>query len=138
VPSPPICAHVFQTSDVLLHLSPQIVLNLHVRELGGKVQDGRVLQTADLRPRVDVEPSHDALRNLGADAEEALEGTLRDLDLRCNHGASSYLDERRLGEVEAVKKHLYSQHTSLIPYLHTYHDASHLAQCFAGVGDLQA
>jgi len=31
VPSAPVCAHILQSLYVLLHLSPQVVLNLHFR-----------------------------------------------------------------------------------------------------------
>jgi hypothetical protein len=77
VPPSSVCAHVFQPHYTLLHLSPQIVLNLHVRHFGREVHDGRVLQCAEFCPGMNVESGHEALRDLGPDAEERLEGVLR-------------------------------------------------------------
>lgn len=77
VPSPPICTHILQSSYVVLHFSSQVVLNLHVRKFGGQVQDGRILQRADLRPGMDVKSRHDALRHFRTDAIEGFEGALR-------------------------------------------------------------
>lgn len=76
MPPSPICSHVFQPLYVILHLSPQVILNLHGRELRGELQDRAVLKSADLGPRMDVESRHDALRHFGADAVEGFEGAL--------------------------------------------------------------
>lgn len=91
MPSSTICAHIPQSPNIVLHLPPQIVLNLHVRQLGRQIHDCCIFQTADFRPRVDVEFRHDALRDRGPDAEEGFEGPL---------------DERRFREAEAVDEHL--------------------------------
>jgi hypothetical protein len=77
VPSSPVCAHVFQPHYTLLHLSPQIVFNLHIRHFGREVHDGRVLQRAEFCPGMDVISGHEAPRDLGPDAEERLERVLR-------------------------------------------------------------
>lgn len=61
VSSSPVRAHIPQSHDVVLDLSPQIVLNLHARKLRRKVLARAFLQAADLRPRLDVKACHDAL-----------------------------------------------------------------------------
>jgi hypothetical protein len=86
-----ICAYVPQPPNIILHLPPQIILNLHVRQLRRQIHDCRILQTADFCPRMDIEFCHDALRDRRSDAEERLEGSLY---------------ERRFREAEAVDEHL--------------------------------
>jgi hypothetical protein len=55
-----------------------------------------------------MEARHDALRHLGADAEESLEGALRNrLDLSTTDGNSVYLHERPFGEVDVRDKRLH-------------------------------
>lgn len=61
MPPSSVCAHIPQPSYIVLHLSPQIVFDFHVREFLGQFQNRRVLQRSDLLPRVDVEFRHDLL-----------------------------------------------------------------------------
>lgn len=75
--STPVCTHILQSPDIFLHFSPQIVLDLHVCEVGGELEDSRGLEGSDFGPRVDVVAGHDALAHLGADAVEGLERALR-------------------------------------------------------------
>jgi hypothetical protein len=77
MPPSSVCAHILQPPYTVLHLSPQIVFNLHIRHFGREIHDGRVLQRAKFRPGVDMEFGHEALRDFGTDAEEGFEGALR-------------------------------------------------------------
>ena len=76
MPPPPVRSHILQSPNVFLNLSPQVVLDLHVRQFGGQVEYLSVLQGANFRPWKDVEAGHDTLRDFGADAIEGFEGAL--------------------------------------------------------------
>jgi hypothetical protein len=73
----PIGAHILQSPYILLHLSSQVVLDLHIRQFCRELHDRRILQAPDFRPRMDVKLRHQALRDLWPDTEETLEGALR-------------------------------------------------------------
>jgi len=76
MPPSPISSHVLEPSNVLLHLSPQVILNSHSRELSGEFEDRAILETTDPSPGVNMESRHDLLRHFGADAIEGFEGAL--------------------------------------------------------------
>lgn len=76
VPSASIRAHIPQPGDILPHLALQLILDAQGRELGVEVEDLLGGQIAQLARRMDVEPGHDPLRELGPDAVEVLQGCL--------------------------------------------------------------
>lgn len=76
MPPPPIRTHIPQPPDIILHLPPQVILDCHIRQLGGEVEDLFVGEAADTGGVVDVEFGHQALGVLGADAVEGPEGAL--------------------------------------------------------------
>jgi hypothetical protein len=116
VPPSAVCAHILQPHYTLLNLPPQIVFDLHVRHFGRQVHDGRVLQRAQLRPGMDVEFRHEALRDLGPDAEERLERALRG-SVRLAVASCAWAVVRTFTSVASVKlKPLRNTLHTLAPY----------------------
>jgi len=64
---------LLQALDVIQNLSAQIILNLHVGEDGGQVENLLVGQLTDAAGRVDVEAGQEARGGVVADSEEGLE-----------------------------------------------------------------
>lgn len=54
VPPPPVRPHIPQPRYVLPQFSPQVVFNLHARELGRDVEHGLLVEGAQARGGVDV------------------------------------------------------------------------------------
>lgn len=67
---------LLQTLDIIQDLSSQVILNLHIRQHGGQVEDLLVGELADAAGRVDVEAGQEAGGGVVANAEEGLEGFL--------------------------------------------------------------
>lgn len=67
---------LLQALDVIQDLSSQVILNLHIRQHGGQVEDLLVGELADAAGRVDVEAGQEAGGGVVADSEESLEGFL--------------------------------------------------------------
>lgn len=74
--SPAVSTRLLQTLDIIEDLSPEIVLDFHVGEGGGDVEDLLVGELADFAGWVDVEAGEEAGRGVVADAEEGFEGFL--------------------------------------------------------------
>lgn len=73
---PPIRAHIPQPRNILPQFPPQIVFDLHTRELGGQVEHGLRVEGAQARGGVDVQAGEQVPGHLGSDAVEVLEGFL--------------------------------------------------------------
>lgn len=73
---PPIRAHIPQPDYILPQLPPQVVFNLHTRELGVDVDDGLRVERAQTRRRVDVQAREQVPGYLASDAVEGLERSL--------------------------------------------------------------
>ena len=82
VASSSVCSHVFKALDVVLQFPPQVVLDCEGLEFGGEVVDCAVAQDAQLGGVVNRQTSHEALRDLRADAVKALEGALDEARFR--------------------------------------------------------
>lgn len=73
--SPPtITPHIPQSPNVLPHLPPQIILNLHRGQLGRELEDFRGGKGGEARGGVDEEFGEDGGGGGGAEAVEGLEG----------------------------------------------------------------
>ncbi len=70
---PPIRANIPQPRNVLPQFPPQVVLDLHTRELGGDVEDGLGVEGAQARGGVDVQAGEQVPGHLRSDAVEVLE-----------------------------------------------------------------
>jgi hypothetical protein len=70
MPYTAITPYVPQPLDVVQHLSPLVVLNLHAGEVGCQIQELLVLELADLGALVYVVFGHDLGGDDGANAEE--------------------------------------------------------------------
>lgn len=82
--SPPIRAHIPNSFDIVAHLSPCIILNLHACEFGGQVEEFLTVEGADLSHGLDVVAGHDLGGDMWPDAVEGLESFLFDVVLgRC-------------------------------------------------------
>lgn len=73
MPPPPIRPHIPQAPDILPQLPPQIVLDLHARQLGRDVEHGLRVERAQARGRVDVQAREYVAGYLWSDAVEVLE-----------------------------------------------------------------
>lgn len=71
-----VSSSLLQALDIIQHLSSQVILDLHIRQHGGQVEDLLVRQLADAAGRVDVEAGQEAGGGMVADSEESLEGFL--------------------------------------------------------------
>ena len=93
MPYPAITPDIPQSLDIVQHLPPLVVLDLHARQLGRQLQQLLVGQLADLGPLVDVVFGHDLGGDDGADAEEGGEA------VRDEFGVGEVLgeDDGRLG-----------------------------------------
>lgn len=67
---------LLQTLDIIQDLSSQVILNLHIRQHGGQVEDLLVGELADAAGWVDVEAGQEAGGGVVANAEKGLEGFL--------------------------------------------------------------
>ena len=76
MPPPPVRPHIPQPRDVLPQFPPEVVFDLHARELGRDVEHGLGVEGAQARGGVDVEAGEQAPGHLGPDAVEMLEGFL--------------------------------------------------------------
>ena len=76
VPPAPVRPDIPQPRDIIPHLPPQVVLDLHGRQLGRDVEDRLIFEGADARGGVDVEAREHVAGYLRADAVEVLEGFL--------------------------------------------------------------
>ena len=74
--TPAIRACILEAADIVEHLAPQVVFNLHAGQRGGQLEDLLVGELADGGGGVDVVAGHEAGADGGADAEEGLEGFL--------------------------------------------------------------
>ena len=77
MPPPPITPHIPQPRNILPQLSPEVVFDLQVRELGVDVDDGLVGEGAEARGGVDVKAREQVAGYLGADTVEGLDCFLR-------------------------------------------------------------
>jgi hypothetical protein len=112
----PIRPRLFQPLNIIQHLPSEIVLDLHVCEGGGDVEDLLVAELANFGRFVDVEAGEEAAGGVGADAEEGfegflgVEGQLGDADVVVVGGAAAvvvpYLDQPSLWEVDAEDEDL--------------------------------
>lgn len=82
VASTSVCSHIFKAPDVVLQFPPQVVLDCEGLEFGGEVVDCAVTQDAQFGGVVNRQTSHEALRDLRADAVKALEGALDEARFR--------------------------------------------------------
>lgn len=73
MPPPAIRARLSHALDILQDLPAQVVLDLHVRQRGGQVEDLLVGQLADFAGGVDVEASEQARRGVRAYAEKVFQ-----------------------------------------------------------------
>lgn len=64
---------LLQTLDIIQDFSSQVILNLHIRQHGGQVEDLLVGELPDAAGRVDVEAGQEAGGGVVANAEEGLE-----------------------------------------------------------------
>ena len=76
MPPPPIGSHVSQPGNIVSQLPAQIVLDVQGCEFSVQVESLFVRQRADFRGREDVITSHQASREVGANAVEGLEAFL--------------------------------------------------------------
>jgi len=72
MPSAAIRAHVPESFDIVAHLPPRIVLNLHACEFGGQVEQFLTIEGTDLRQRLDVVAGHDLGGDVWPDGVEGL------------------------------------------------------------------
>lgn len=63
---------LLQTLDVIQDFSSQIILDLHIRQHGGQVENLLVGELADAAGRVDVEAGQEAGGSVVANAKEGL------------------------------------------------------------------
>lgn len=70
----PIRPRIPETLNILQHLSPQVVLDLHAVERGVELEDLCLREFTDAGGVVEVEAGHEAGGGEGTDAEEGLEG----------------------------------------------------------------
>lgn len=63
---------LLQALDIVQDFSSQVILNLHIGEHGGQVEDLLVRQLANAAGRVDVEAGQEARGGVGSDPEESL------------------------------------------------------------------
>ena len=78
----PIGSHISQPPNIIPHLPLRIVLNRHIRQLSRDLGDGALGNVSDLGEWVDGELREDAVRGLGTESIEGLEGGLEELLLR--------------------------------------------------------
>lgn len=55
-----VSSSLLQALDIIQHLSSQVILDLHIGQHGGQVEDLLVRQLADAAGRVDVEARQEA------------------------------------------------------------------------------
>jgi hypothetical protein len=109
--SAPICAHIPKSFDIVAHLPPRIVLNLHAGEFGGQVEQFLTVEGADLRHGLDIVAGHDLGGDMWADAVEGLKSFLLDdvLGWCCFNWVvrMAYLDQESVLEVEMEDERLW-------------------------------
>ena len=76
MPPPPVGSHISQPGNIVSQLPAQVVLDVQRCEFSVQVESLFVRQRADFRGREDVITSHQASREVGADAVEGLEALL--------------------------------------------------------------
>lgn len=77
-----VCSSLLQALDIIENISTEIILNLHIRQYSGQVENLLVGQLADATGWVDVETGQETGRGVVANTEEGLKRFLLQMFLR--------------------------------------------------------